>query len=977
MFVPIFLLILLYFTTIFFGGPHVWVQTLLVLFLFLFVLAGLWFKTFKNSNDFKSPVPIIREPVSLIGLLFLLWTALSLILLPADILKTISPKTFQIWETTALVGGQFPHPLSLYPYMTLNSWVFALALFFFYGLVLYGIRGKSQIHFLVTGILVLGTLESIYALVQLATAQPYILWWKKNVYLDAATGTFINRNHLADFLAMIVCLGVGYLWALGKEHQGNNFPNKQTLVYRAGLHIGSLGAGGIILLLALALMVAALLTTASRGGTLALLAGLLFMGGLLGSRFFKSRKALVLLIALSLIWTYVGYVGLDRVLERFQHFELDFKDRLVIAKGAYRMGQDFPLTGSGLGTFEFVYPGYQDYMTNGLVDYAHNDWVQLFAETGWIGLILLGGGLLWFMGHSIVLWRKRQDPLSIGLGLGGLGATMAVAAHSFSEFSLHFPANALLLTAIIGLTYLGLHFHGAERQGLTSRSILKLPLWAAVPFLIFFTLLSGVSGFKTWQTWQADSLARTVWNSTLPFEDPTDGDLIKAWTLAPGNAQYWVWLAARTAQRPQLSRQIGKVLNQDPKDLNLFLLGRGIQKNPTSWGIWNSLSWAAFFKAGEEPKVYFPLAIKASRQASRLRPYFFHGYLDSGLIGLAAYARQKGKEDNLSWKEALTQALSLNPDLSSLVSNQLLLYLGPKGAEELKNLLPKEARPYLLAGVNLLKQGIYQGGLECLFQGEHYRERETERLWEELSRGTAESSGKRQKILEQLLALDPQHPGALLTQGRVLEALKVQDRRGGVLGELGNLKLLTWNLKLLEERKQGPVAEMAYFQGRLAEEEKDFQRARSQFRRTLEVAPQFFPAWVHLEKVLTQTQRSEADRLELENLQKKLHLFEMDRVVGDAWVSAGTVEGMPIWRASFRTRSRLSRLGIDFSGDQSGAWEMVVDGRFVSAWAGNKFVGEKKMVIPEGEHEFRLIHFRESNKVISEKLPFKLTITFN
>ena len=50
------------------------------------------------------------------------------------------------------------------------------------------------------------------------------------------------------------------------------------------------------------------------------------------------------------------------------------------------MGRDFPLTGSGLGTFEFVYPGYQDYITDGLVDYAHNDWVQLFAETGGIGL---------------------------------------------------------------------------------------------------------------------------------------------------------------------------------------------------------------------------------------------------------------------------------------------------------------------------------------------------------------------------------------------------------------------------------------------------------------------------------------------------------------------------------------------------------------------------------------------------------------
>ena len=91
-----------------------------------------------------------------------------------------------------------------------------------------------QIHWLVIGILTLGALESIYALVQLAAAQPYILWWRKTVYENVATGTFINRNHLADFLALIVCLGVGYLWTLIKDDQEKSSPNKQAWVYRVG-----------------------------------------------------------------------------------------------------------------------------------------------------------------------------------------------------------------------------------------------------------------------------------------------------------------------------------------------------------------------------------------------------------------------------------------------------------------------------------------------------------------------------------------------------------------------------------------------------------------------------------------------------------------------------------------------------------------------------------------------------------------------
>ena len=980
---PIVLLALIYFATIFFGGTHVWAQTVIILSVFLSTFTFLWVQTFKKSQNNQLPVPIIGEPVSLIGLLFLFWTALSLIPLPPEILMALFPKTAQVWKTTALVGGQFPHPLSLYPYMTLNSWIFGLTLLFSYGLVLYGIKAKSQDHFLVVGILALGVAEAIYALLQFARAQPYILWWPKDVNLEVATGTFINRNHTASFLAMIICFGVGYLWALGRD-QERNVSNKQAWVYRMGLHMGSFGTRGIILLLALALMMAALLATASRGGTLALLAGLLFMGGLLGSRFFKSRKALLLMLALSLICTYVGYTGLDRVLERFQFLDLDYENRLTIAKDTYRLGQDFPLSGIGLGTFEFAYPGYQSYISDQLVDYAHNDWVQLFAETGWPGLIIFFGGLVWVMGYWIILWRKHQDPFSIGIGLGGLGALVVAAAHSFSDFSLHIPANALLLSLIIALTgrtlyssrekYSSGKAEGTNKSGL--KKMFQVSTWMVVPFLAVMTIFIGTLAWRTVRVWQADSLARTVWNSTIPYKNPSDSDLIKAWDLASGNARYWIWLASRATQKPEIAFQVEKTIKTGSPDINLALLGQGILRSPTAWAIWRELSWAAFFKSVKEPKDYFPLAVKASFQASRLRPFFPQGYLDCGIITLASYARLKGEEVKKPWKEALGQALALNPHLSSVVTDQVLLYLGPEGAKELKGLLPREAQPFLLTGVQLLKKGIYPEGLECLIQGEEYRKREVAGLWEKIVQGKAGPPERSQKTLEQLLTLDPQYPQALLTQGRMLEALNAQERREGVLGELGDLRELSRNLKLLEEQKQGSTAETAYFQGRLAEEGKDYQKARSQFQQAMQSDPQFFPAWVHLEKILEQTQRSEGDRYELENLQKKLHFFEMDRMVGDAWVRTEIEDRSPVWKASFRNRNRLSRLEVDFSGDQAGAWKMLLDGRFVMAWAGKKFVGEKKLMIPVGEHEFKLIAFT-ANGNPPEKLPFRLSINFN
>jgi O-antigen ligase/tetratricopeptide (TPR) repeat protein len=975
---PTVLLGLLYFTTIFFGGAHLWSQTILILALFLSTLAILWSQTFIKSRDNKVPVSIFRDPVSLVGLLFLLWIALSLIPLPAHILKALSPQTFQIWETTSLVGGQFPHPLSLYPYMTINSWVFSLVLLVFYWLALYGIRSRRQIHWLVMGLVILGALESLYALVQVATARPYILWWQKDVSQDVATGSLIYRNQFACLLSMITCLGVGYLWALGREHQQKRLTQKPSLIDRVSLSFSSLGTRGITLLSILALMMAALLVTASRGGTLSLLAGLVFMSALLASRFFKSRQAVILLLALLISCSYVGYVALDRVLERFQTFELGFQDRLAIAQETFRMGRDFPVTGTGWGAFEFVYPRYQERSFNVLMDYAHNDWAQLFSETGLVGLILLAGGLLWLLVRYVVLWLSRKDPFSVGIGLGGMGALVSVSIHSLSDFNLHLPANALLLAVICAITTLALQDRGEKGQGLASQPEwrLNIPLWTALPILALITLGIGALGWRTVQVWQADSLARTVWNSTLPFKAPSDKDLIKAWSLAPGNAHYWAWLASRVPKEPRVSNWISRFSNQEPSDIRLYLLGQGIQRNPTAWSIWRDLGWTFFLKAANQPKSFFPKAEQAMAQAVFSRPYDAQRHLEAGMVGLASSVHRVERDKSKSWKEDFYQALSLNPDLYWIVVDQVLLYLGPSGAQELKGILPTEAKANLLTGIHLLKKGIYPEGLELLGQGEQYREREIDRLWEKVSQGKAGSLEKRKKLLVEILQLDPLHPGALLTQGRVLESLLSQDRRKGVLRDLADLKELSWSLRQIEGQKQGSIAEVSYSEGRVAEEEGDFKNARNHFHRSLQANPQYFPAWVHLKTVLTKIKQTAGDQVEIENLQKKIHFFEMDQVVGDAWTPADSSLGNPQWKATYRSAQRQEKMEIHFSGETAGSWKLLVDGRFVTAWAGSKYQGEKKIMIPEGEHDFKLIYFKESNKVASGKLPFSLRIIF-
>lgn len=979
MILPILLLSLLYFTAIFFGGAHLWSQSVLIL--AVFFLAVIWWgKALLDRNRTGSPsIKVIKDPVLSVGLLFLIWVAGSLIPLSGTMVKALSPRTFEVWEAAQLVGARFPQPLSLYPYMTVNSWTFGLFLLVYYELALQGLGSRRQIHWLIMGLLILGTGESIYALIQVATARPYVLWWLKDVSQEVATGSFIYRNHFACFLSMIVCLGVGYLWALSREQKKAHYANRPPWFIRLGIQMGSLGARGILLLLSLALMIAALLVTASRGGTLTLLAGLIIMGGLLVSRYSKNPKAGIFLLALALVGSYVGYVALDRVLERLKFFEEGFVDRLALTQETVRMGRDFPLVGTGLGTFEFVYPRYQERHLEALGDYAHNDWAQLFSETGIVGLILIVGGFLWIMGRFFIVWRRRRDPFSVGIGLGGMGAMVSLSLHLFSDFNLHLPAIALLLALIVAITFLALHSPGSPDGGdrvFYSGPRWKFPLWTGFSLLLLFVLLGGALTWRSMQIWKADSLARTVWNSTLPFKDPSDGDLIKAWSLAPGNAHYWAWIASRGAQKPELLAMVGEKLKKEPKDMGVYLLGQGIRRNPTAWNIWRDLGWTAFLQTVKEP-VNFPVAEKALAQASLLRPYAPQGYLESGMIGLAAYSQKNRKGATVPWKEAFNFALTLNPRLSNLVADQVFLYLGPQGARELKGIIPRETRNYLLTGTHLLKKGIYKDGLDYLTEGERFREREIDRLWEEVSKGKSGSPAKNKELIDQILTLDPYHPGALLVQGDLLGALRSQERRGeGVLGDLADRKGLVWNLNHKEDRKEGSPVEIAYFKGVLAEEEGDLRKARTQFQKSLEVNPQFFPAWVRLAKLLVKTERNPGDRIELENLQKKIHFFEMAQVVGDGWKQDGLFEGNIQWKAPYRAGQKKEKMEIHFAGESVGAWKLLLDGRFVSAWAGNQYGGEKKMMIPAGEHEFVLVSYNETRKN-QDKLPFKLTITFN
>jgi O-antigen ligase len=111
--------------------------------------------------------------------------------------------------------------------------------------------------------------------------------------------------------------------------------------------------------------------------------------------------------------------------------------------------KEFPLFGSGLGTFVYIFPMYRTLHIEGLATHAENDFLQLASETGLIGLGLLS--ILFFY----LLYKAISGIRSIShhaperyIGIGGLVGILGLMFHSLVERNIQVPANAFLYTLL-------------------------------------------------------------------------------------------------------------------------------------------------------------------------------------------------------------------------------------------------------------------------------------------------------------------------------------------------------------------------------------------------------------------------------------------------------------------------------------------------------------------------------------------------
>jgi O-antigen ligase len=257
---------------------------------------------------------------------------------------------------------------------------------------------------------------------------------------DEVQGTYVNKNHFAGLLEMVLPFAIVYGIALLNNHGP------------AWRHVKMCAA-----LIAALLMFTGVLYSASKMGFVATLGALFVMGLAAITAGLKTWKRWLVAAALATVLLFVFvFLPSDDLIAKFGNL---FAKELAPGEGRWpiwldtlRMIAAYPVFGAGLGTYETAFLKYQTSGVDHTFSFAHNDYLQLFAELGTVGFLILLAIIVPVAARAFRAARHGRDWNARCLGLGCAGSITAIALHSLADFNLYIPANALLLAWICGLS---------------------------------------------------------------------------------------------------------------------------------------------------------------------------------------------------------------------------------------------------------------------------------------------------------------------------------------------------------------------------------------------------------------------------------------------------------------------------------------------------------------------------------------------
>ncbi|MCP3963509.1 MAG: tetratricopeptide repeat protein [bacterium] len=547
-----------------------------------------------------------------------------------------------------------------------------------YGLIFFVVMNtfdrRRKLTGLVWAIVLFGSAYAVAALLLADQQLPGL--WNFSRGAHGLSLTFVNPNHFAGYLAMVVWLGAGL-----------------ALAYR--------GARRALLLFLSAYLAVAVVFSLSRGGALGLIVSLGFFL-LLQALCREERRqlwvagALVLLVVLLTAW-----LGVSPFLERLQELRSSWPTgdlRKEIWLGTLSMISDSPWLGTGPGTYAHAYGRYQTELTAGhFVDHAHNDYLEVTAEIGLPGFLVASICIAGLFGTAIRKLLGQKDRHLRVIGFGALTSCFGLLVHSAVEFNFYIPANALLFTICAALALLA---GSVSRRGVTlGRGDLRLgkaARWAVGGGLL---ALAGLSAAAVVSSYAASVYEREA----LKLREGRDhasaaAALENAIRFDPGNADLLLRLGEVSSARAGLEAESPEA-RESLLGLSLHYYEKAVQACPVA-GRYHFRKGRVLERLGRVDD-----AVQAFEQAIYYAPVNALARYRLGRIYLRRGEREQGYEH-------LERSLELREDRLDLVLDEI--WELTENPTELKRVVPLRPGTRKVLAHYLLAKGETQAALEEL-----------------------------------------------------------------------------------------------------------------------------------------------------------------------------------------------------------------------------------------------------------------------
>jgi O-antigen ligase len=441
------LVVVLAWTTFLAGGVYLWVWVPAAVLLFGVALA-VRPRVVRDQRNRALDIALIVLVLACLA---------QLVPLPIALIRSIDPHAIAVrlalWLPPVLTAPDIPWiPITIAPHDTLAAaGILLSAIIMFW--TCRRVCEQGGTGRLVRAVAFIGLIASVAAIAQ--RAQRIDLLYGVWQPLDTGArpyGPFVNRNHMATWIIMACPLAFGYLLARAPRHE--SAPRLSQRLAEALLQLGTVR---IWLVVAVCVMTLAVLLSASRSGLIGLMTAFVLSTVLTRGRgTLAVRRWAILQFALLVLVT-VWFANHDVLLRRLDESmtrSQDNRGRLAIWRDAIRLVEDFPVTGTGAGTFGKAISVYQTAEPGYAIDQAHNHYLQVMAEGG-ASLLLPGtiaaGLFLLLAGRSL----KQDLSPNYLIRAGACAGIAGVLVQCMWETGLTMPANALLFAMLAAIATCG------------------------------------------------------------------------------------------------------------------------------------------------------------------------------------------------------------------------------------------------------------------------------------------------------------------------------------------------------------------------------------------------------------------------------------------------------------------------------------------------------------------------------------------